>query len=154
MPISTQANHLLRGLAALSMINPAINFQVTAMQNVVTSPNNVLLSLAGTEGTDSTLRVSFVSIRGRPRVVVTKEMLKYFMERGSTATQIAALLQVCLSTNRRWMSEYRLYIRNQYYRVTDAELDRIVTLVIYGPPDIQWYRVIHFPLDIVFNRPV
>ena len=151
--ISTQADHLLRGLAALSMINPAIHPQVTAMQGVVTSLNNVLLSLAGTEGANSILepRISFESTRGRPRVVITKEMLEYFMERGFTATQIAALLQVSLSTVRRRMSEYGLYIRNQYSRITDAELDRFVTLVIHEHP--HWgYRMVQGHLLSIGHR--
>ena len=64
---------------------------------------------------------------GRPRYVVEQESLEMLLENRFTVPQIANILGVSISTVRRRMSEFSLYVRDLYSDITDNELDVMVS---------------------------
>ena len=67
--------------------------------------------------------------RGRPRINVTRESLEYFLNSCFSATQIASMLHISLSTIRRRMSLFGLSVSSQYSSLSDSELDRLVCTI-------------------------
>ena len=71
-------------------------------------------------------RALFACMRGRPRIVVTREQLESLIEANFTVPRIAHMLGVSVSTLRRRMDLYNLSIRATYALISDQELDDCV----------------------------
>ena len=95
--------------------------------------------------------ISFEGQRGRPRVDITEDVLIYFFDHGFSATTIAMLLHVSLSTIRRRMTEFGLAVRNNYSSILDDELDRLVTTIHYHHPNCG-YRLMQGHLTSLGHR--
>ena len=118
-------------LLALSSADLVMVENVRKMQEVVDNLDRILYDLSSHDYEDYGyhLRVSFSGDRGRPRIVITTQMLEYFFGHGFSASTTARLLHVSLTTLRRRMSDYGIFIRNQYSDISDEELDRTVAVI-------------------------
>ena len=121
---------------------------------------NILMSIATRltdTGTDSIgyypdgTTVTFSEGRGRPRLEITEDVLIYFIDHGFSATTIAMLLHVSLSTVRRRMAEFDLSVRSNYSSIADDELDRLVTTIHYHHPNCG-YRLMQGHLATLGHR--
>lgn len=99
---------------------------VRLMQEVVNSLDGILHVLNDESEHGYHAPVQFSGGRGRPKIVLTREMLQYFFDHGFSASTTAQLLQVSLRTVRRKMSDFGMLIRNQYSDITDHDLDAMV----------------------------
>ena len=63
---------------------------------------------------------------GRPKFEISCEQLTFLIESKFTASQMAQIIGVSLSTIRRRMAEYGLSITAEYATLTDEELDSVV----------------------------
>ena len=104
---------------------------VRKMQEVVNQLERMLHDLSGDgyEDYGYHLRVDFSGDRGRPKIVITSQMLDYFFGHGFSASTTAHLLHVSLRTLRRRMSEFGILIRDQYSNISDEVLDRTVAII-------------------------
>ena len=89
--------------------------------------------------------------RGRPILHITEDVLVYFLDHAFSATTIAMLLHVSLSTVRRRMAEFGLAVRNNYSSIPDDELDRLVTTIHYYHPNCG-YRLMQGHLTTLGHR--
>ena len=60
--------------------------------------------------------------RGRPSYSITQQQLEYFIENNFTFPEIARLLKVSVSTVRRRMSQFQLYIGDTFTSIDDDSL--------------------------------
>ena len=109
------------------------------LQNVVDRLWEFNASLSVDEQTHASLSgytptVIFSGAAGRPKICLTREILEYFIGNGFSATQVAMLTHVSLSTVRRRMSEFGLSIRSLYSDIHDSDLDRVVVTVLGQHP--------------------
>ena len=72
------------------------------------------------------LHVHFTGDRGWPKIEITKPMLEYSFGHGFSATSIARLLLLSLTTIRCRMAEFGMLIRTQYSNISDDDLDMMV----------------------------
>ena len=63
---------------------------------------------------------------GRPKFDIPREQMSALVESGFTGPQIADLLQVSLSTIRRRMAQYGLYVSSVYAILSDGDLDQMI----------------------------
>ena len=61
---------------------------------------------------------------GRPRFDIPQQQLRFLVESGFTGPKIATIIGVSLSTVRRRMSEYGLYVSSEYASLSDNVLDQ------------------------------
>ena len=64
--------------------------------------------------------------KGRSRLDIPKEQLKYLLGMGFSSPKISSVIGVSLSTIRRRMTEYGLSVASLYTAATNQELDSIV----------------------------
>ena len=152
----TLADRLLRifvMLLAVSSADLVMADNVRNMQEVVYKLEGMLHAVNSNEYEDCSyrLRVSFSGDRGRPRIVITRQMLEYFFGYGFSATTTARLLHVSLRTLRRRMSEFGILITNLYSDIDDEELDRMVTTIQHQYPNCG-YRMMQGHLIALNHR--
>ena len=136
----TLAERLLRMfvmLLALSSADLVMADNVRKMQEIVNQLERMLCDLNNNDCEDYSyhLRVNFSGERGRPKIVITQQMLDYFFGLGFSASTTARLLHVSLRTLRRRMSEFGILIRDQYSNISDEELDRTVATIQHQYPN-------------------
>ena len=64
--------------------------------------------------------------RGRPRYIISKEQLQYFMEYGFKGHELAIMLGVSEATVRRRLQDFGLSSSTNFFSLTDKQLDTIV----------------------------
>ena len=138
--ITTSAERLLRAFVMVlnSDSTDMMEECVRAVQDVVTTLNTMISNMEDTRAAEPYgyyLSLSFTGGRGRPKLNITAGVLNYFVSHGFSASSIAMLLHVSLSTIRRRMREYGISIRDQYSTLSDTELDRMVTSVQHSNPN-------------------
>lgn len=118
-------------LLALSSTDLVIVENVRKMQEVVNQLERMLYNRNSDDYEDYSyhLRVNFSGERGRPKIVITQQMLDYFFGIGFSASTTARLLHVSLRTLRRRMSDFGILIRDRYSNISDDELDRTVAVI-------------------------
>ena len=67
--------------------------------------------------------------RGRPRAIVSREMVDHLISNRFSVRQAAQLLQVSGSTLRRHMHEFGITVRSTYSTMNDSQLDCIISQV-------------------------
>ena len=156
--LTTMAERALRAFVIVIAARPTtlIENGVTALQTVVYNLNRIASSLD-----DQVLElyepygyhppVMFSGTRGRPKIVITEGMLRYFFSNGFSASNTSMLLQVSLSTLRRRMREYGILVRDRYSDISDEELDRIVTSIQHRNPNCG-YRMMQGYLSRLGHR--
>lgn len=75
---------------------------------------------------DGKLSIMSTGDRGRPKLLITKDWLEYFVDKGFSATDISKMLRVCSKTIYRRLKEFGIPIRSSYANLTDIELDSII----------------------------
>lgn len=137
--LATLAERLLRSFAIVLAAEPTQLMQecVAVTQGIVRVLDTITCTLMGrnAEPCGYYPPVIFTGALGRPKISITPAMLVYFFSHGFSASTIAMLLQVSLSTIRRRMSEFGIRARDMYSRVSDSELDRMVTSVQHEHPN-------------------
>lgn len=78
--------------------------------------------------------------RGRPRVVISQEMLEYLIGNYFTVSQIAQLLQTSTSTVHRRMGEVGITIRSMYSIIDDHQLDTLVRKLQHQYPNCGYLQ--------------
>ena len=126
---------------------------VGLMQGVVNTLNSILHVLSNDENERYGYHapVQFSGGRGRPRIVLTREMLLYFLDHGFLASTSAQLLHISLRTVRRRMSDFGVLIRIQYSDISDHDLDEIVTSIQRQYPNCG-YRMMQGHLNGLNHR--
>ena len=121
-------------LLALSSADLVMADNVRKMQEIVNQLERMLSDLNNNdcENFSYHLRVNFSGERGRPKIVITQQMLDYFFGLGFSASTTACLLHVSLRTLRRRMSEFGILIRDQYHRVTSVTKNWTEQLLQYN----------------------
>ena len=144
--ILVTSERVQRGMVALlTRFSPEMVTQnLRAMDMVISTLTDIATTLGSRSAQDYHLAplapLTFQNDRGRPRLHIPRGQLLFFLERAFSATQIAMLLQVSLSTVRRRLSDFGLSVRSSYSTLSDAELDRIVTVASHEHP--HWgYRL-------------
>lgn len=137
--LTVSAERLLRAFVLLlpvSSDSALIEDNVTAMQVIVNSLNQIISqNNESCEPYGYSASVTFSGSRGRPKIDITASVLDYFLSHGFSATTIAMILQVSLSTVRRRLSEHGIRVRNLYSNVSDTELDRAITSIQHQHPN-------------------
>lgn len=113
--LTTMADRVLRSFVLLLAIEPTELNQncVSALQHVVAILGSITCLLsAGSYG--YCVPLNFTGALGRPKIMITRGILNYFFSNGFSASTIAMLLQVSLSTVRRQMCEYDMRIMDTY----------------------------------------
>jgi hypothetical protein len=140
----TLAERLLRSFAVVLTVQPTPLMQecVDVTQGIVRVLSTISSTLMdrNAEPCGYYPPVIFTGALGRPKISITHAMLRYFFSHGFSASTIAMLLQVSLSTVRRRMSEFGIMARDLYSRISDSELDRVVTSVQHEHPN-SGYRM-------------
>ena len=140
----TRAERALRSFVLLLAAHPTdlvIYNCITTLQSVVGILNSVPCVLHDHGGAESycfSAHIDFSGAVGRPRIVITHAMLDYFFSYGFSASSIAMLLQVSLSTVRRRMCEYDLRVRDLYSSISDSKLDRLITSIQHENPNFGY----------------
>ena len=120
---------LLQHLNALRDLYPSGEDNVCLVTDVLENLRTVYESLdpSGVGFFDCNFQTPyiFMGTRGRPRLDVPYERLKFLFDHGFSATDIARLLQVSLSTVRR-MDEFGMRVRERYSNITDEDLDDLI----------------------------
>lgn len=80
--------------------------------------------------------------RGRPKLGIQQDQLEYLLHLGSSCPKIADTLGVSLSTIRRRMNEFGLCVSELYFRITDQDLDLLVSQIKEEFPNCG-YRLMH-----------
>lgn len=135
----TLAERVLRSFVMLLAAQPTPHVQdmVCAVQRVVRTLGTIASQVEdrSMEPSGYYLPVVFTGATGRPRILITSSVLGYFLSHSFSASSTAMLLQVSLSTIRRRMNDYGMRIRDTYSRISDSELDRIVTYIQHENPN-------------------
>ncbi len=109
--LHSRAERLLRAAVVLVDTLPGMEENVRLIQGVVMSLSSVSNSLGASLPGGYAAPLVFNGLRGRPRLHITEDMLRYFISNGFTVRQTAVLLQVSQSTVRRRMNEMGLSIQ-------------------------------------------
>lgn len=94
----------------------------------------------GTLGSSISAAKSFSGDRGRPRYIVTKEQLDFFINYGFHCPEIGLILGISESTVRRRLREFGISANN-FTRLTDSQLDHAVEEIKRDFPD-SGYRMV------------
>ena len=78
--------------------------------------------------------------RGRPSYDIPSETLQYWVSNGFKYPIIAEMLGVSLSTVKRKMKQYDIYISQRYSTLTDEELNSEVKKILENVPSSIGYR--------------
>ena len=73
---------------------------------------------------------------GRPKFDISRHQLGYLIEHNFTAVSIAIMLDVSLSTVRRRMREQELSSSQPFSRLTEEELDSVVSEIKWSYPNV------------------
>ena len=154
--IATSAERLLRAFVMMLSRDSTSMMEgcVRAMQGVVRTLNTILSNIEDTRGAEPYgyyLPLSFSGGRGSPKLCITAGVLNYFISHGFSASAIAMLLHVSLSTVCQRMTDYGITIRNQYSTLSDTELDRVLTVVQHSNPNCG-YRLMQGYLERLGHR--
>lgn len=117
-------------MAALVDVIPGVDASLRLIESVITSLNGITSLIVDNSNNSSTYAFSaprFISgERGRPRVVISQEILEYLIGNHFNVHQVAQLLQTSTSTVRRRMREYGITVRSTYSLIDDVQLDTLV----------------------------
>lgn len=83
-------------------------------------------------------------VAGRPRYIISRETLIFYIERRFTVPEIASLLHVSESTVKRRMRVYGLSIHDTYSNICDDELDSIINEIIHQFPNTGYRGMLGF----------
>ena len=103
-----------RVMAALVDVIPGMYANLPLIESVITSLNGIVSSIAGCNSSSYAFSAPrFISgERGRPRVIISQEMLEYLIGNHFNVHQVAQLLQTSTSTVRRRMQKYGITVRS------------------------------------------
>ena len=117
-------------MAALVDVIPGVDASLRLIESVITSLNGITSLIVDNSNNSSTYAFSaprFISgERGRPRVVISQEILEYLIGNHFNVHQVAQLLQTSTSTVRRRMRKYGITVRSTYSLIDDVQLDTLV----------------------------
>lgn len=82
------------------------------------------------------------SARGRPKYLLTKPQLEYYLENDFNIPKIAEMVSVSQSTIKRRLKDFGLSIQSTYTLISDPELDRNIGEIISKNPNCG-YRPMH-----------
>jgi len=78
---------------------------------------------------------------GAPKIAISKEQLKYFIDNGFTIHQISSMINVSTRTIKRRLREFDIKIKEQYTTISDFELDRIIETILKDFPNTGYKRM-------------
>ena len=116
-------------------VNPMVFQAISQAKDLLSS-----LSFEGSATTANQATKLFSGDRGRPRFVVTKEQLEFFINYGFHCPEIGRILNISESTVRRRLKEFGISANN-FTRLTDGELDSVVEEIKRDFPD-SGYRMV------------
>ena len=130
--IAVKAERVHYLIVALVDVIPGMDTNLPLIESVIASLSNITSFI--TVDSDSSSCDSFAfsaprfisGERGRPRVVISREMLDYLIGNHFTVHQVAQLLQTSTSTVRRRMREFGITVRSTYSLINDLQLDTLV----------------------------
>ena len=79
--------------------------------------------------------------RGRPRIIIAKDQLEFFLDLGFKSGEIASLLGISESTVKRRIREYETFVRQRYSNITDETLDGLVEELMREFPNCGYKRM-------------
>lgn len=77
-----------------------------------------------------------VGERGRPKLVVSKDHIQDLIEMDLSVPCMSKLLGLSVSTLKRRMRQWGLSIRESYSKMTDDELDNLVSAIKQDSPNL------------------
>ena len=83
----------------------------------------------------------FSGRQGRPKYIITKDHLEFFIERQFNTRDMAAMMNVSIRTIERRMAEFGLSIRSTYSDMQDDQLDRIILELMQDFPNTGYRRM-------------
>ncbi|XP_010764858.1 uncharacterized protein, partial [Notothenia coriiceps] len=92
-----------------------------------------------------------VGERGRPKLVVSKDHLQNLIEMDLSVPCISKLLGISCKTVRRRMQQWGLSIRESYSKMTDDELDSLVSAIKEDSPNLG-HRMVKGRLKALDHR--
>lgn len=75
------------------------------------------------------------SARGRPKYLLTKPQLEYYLENDFNIPKIAEMVSVSQSTIKRRLIDFGLSIQSTYTLISDPKLDRNIGEIISKNPN-------------------
>ena len=85
--------------------------------------------------------------RGRPKYIITKQQLEYYLENGFTVPAIAKMISVAVKTVKRRLKDYELSITDSYAKLNDEELHAIIRGILTQNPNCGYRRMLGFLLS-------
>lgn len=132
-----QADRVHHVLITLVHTVPGMDSNLTLFQTVYDTLSNIIASF-GNSDYSAEFAYSppqFVGHKGRPKIIITQDMLEYFIGNRFTVKQTAQLLQTSQSTIRRRMREYGISCRQYYSSISNIELDALVSEICHRHPN-------------------
>jgi len=78
---------------------------------------------------------------GHPKLEISVEQLKYFIENCFSIPQMATMLNVSPSTIKRRLKDFRLNIRQTFTNINDEELDKLIESILKDFPNTGYKRM-------------
>ncbi|CAM4373765.1 unnamed protein product [Leuciscus chuanchicus] len=110
---------------------PHLRIRTKDVTERLTELHNAIQIHRHTQISQSVVQVERQSSSRRPRIVVPTDHIAYLLEIGLPVTTISNLLGVSRATLFRRMAENNLSVRGLYSTCTDAELDGLVSQIMY-----------------------
>ncbi|KAI9549071.1 hypothetical protein NQZ68_003606 [Dissostichus eleginoides] len=133
---------LIRSLSA------HINFPQEVLEGLLQLVTRITTEVDGRRTTVVVDRT--VGERGRPKLVVSKDHLQNLIEMDLSVPCISKLLGISCKTVRRRMQQWGLSIRESYSKMTDDELDSLVSAIKEDSPNLG-HRMIMY-LQVANNN--
>ena len=127
--IAVKAERVHYLIVALLDVIPGMDTNLSLIESVVASLSNIASFITVDSDSNSCAFSAprFISgERGRPRVVISREVLDYLIGNHFTVHQVAQLLQTSTSTVRRRMREFGITVRSTYSLINDHQLNTLV----------------------------
>ena len=140
--LSIKAERVHHLMATLVDIVPRMENNLPLIESVVST----LSSIAGGSHSDHhscgfSVPTFISGERGRPKLVISRDMLENLLGNHFSVRRIAQLLHTSLSTVRRRMHDFGLSVRSTYSIISDAQLDTLVRELQHQYPNCG-YRLL------------
>ena len=83
---------------------------------------------------------------GRPRYIIMKEQLEFYIENGFTVPSISKMIRVSPKTVRRRLKKFRLSMQGAYTQISNDELDAVIKEILGKNPNCGYRRMLGFLL--------
>ena len=151
--ISAERVHRL--IAILVDVIPEMERNLELIEFVISSLGSIAVVLGNDGCYNAFSAPRFISgERGRPRVVISQDMIEYFIFNKFSVHQTAQLLQTSISTVRHRMRQFGISVRSTYSVIDDTQLDILVTRLQHTYPNCG-YRLMRghlAPWGIEYRR--